>query len=237
LERAQTGTAWNPSTIHGNLSRGTGILNNELYIGRLIWNRLRYDKDADSGKRVSRLNSESEWITTDVRHLRVIDDEVWTEVRTRQRAIRSVTGTGHQRQFKHARRPKFLFSALAKCSVCGGGYVLYWRERLACFNARARGSCTNRLTISRQEVETRVLLALRDKLMRRDLFEEFCREYVKELNHLRMEHRAKISQGRQELRIVDREIGKLVQAIKDGVSATSIKNELLVLERRRGSSS
>ena len=31
--------------------------------------------------------------------------------------------------------------------------------------------------------------------MRRDLFEEFCREYVKELNRLRMEHRAKACQA------------------------------------------
>ena len=37
-----SGKAWGPSTIHGNRQRGTGILNNELYIGKLVWNRLRY---------------------------------------------------------------------------------------------------------------------------------------------------------------------------------------------------
>jgi site-specific DNA recombinase len=55
------GAPWNPSTIHGNPARGTGILNNELYIGRLVWNRLRYVKDPDTGKRVSRPNPPSEW--------------------------------------------------------------------------------------------------------------------------------------------------------------------------------
>ena len=30
------------STIHGNPARGTEILNNELYVGRFVWNRLRY---------------------------------------------------------------------------------------------------------------------------------------------------------------------------------------------------
>ena len=73
-------------------------------------------------------------------------------------------------------------------------------------------------------------MALRDKLMRRDLFEDFCREYVRELNRLRMEHRASLSHGRQELASVEREIRKLIQAIKDGVSALSIKDELLSLE-------
>jgi len=31
------GGAWSPSTIYGNGKRGTGILNNELYVGRLVW--------------------------------------------------------------------------------------------------------------------------------------------------------------------------------------------------------
>jgi site-specific DNA recombinase len=61
------GRGWNPSTIHGNAQRGTGILNNELYIGRIVWNRLRYVKDPDTGRRVSRLNSRSEWIEKEVR--------------------------------------------------------------------------------------------------------------------------------------------------------------------------
>ena len=41
------GKPWNPSTIHGNPARGTGILNNELYVGRLVWNRLRYVKEPE----------------------------------------------------------------------------------------------------------------------------------------------------------------------------------------------
>ncbi|MEI6670214.1 MAG: recombinase family protein, partial [Acidobacteriota bacterium] len=48
------GGKWSPSTIHGHHARGTGILNNELYVGRLVWNRLRYVKDPDTGRRVSR---------------------------------------------------------------------------------------------------------------------------------------------------------------------------------------
>jgi site-specific DNA recombinase len=227
------GTPWNPSTIHGNPVRGTGILNNELYIGRLVWNRLRYIKDPDTGKRVSRPNAPSEWVITSVPELRIVDDELWNEVKARQVEMRRVASNGDPKRFNQARRPKYLFCGLTKCAECGGGYVMYWRDRLACFGARSRGTCTNRLTISREEVEERVLVALRDKLMRRDLFEDFCREYVRELNRLRMEHRASLSHGRHELAAVEREIRKLIQAIKDGVSALSIKDELLKLEARK----
>jgi site-specific DNA recombinase len=70
------GASWNPSTVHGNPTRGTGILNNELYVGRLVWNRLRYVKDPDTGKRVSRPNPASEWVTAAVHELRIVDDEL-----------------------------------------------------------------------------------------------------------------------------------------------------------------
>ena len=227
------GAPWNPSTIHGNPARGTGILNNELYVGRLVWNRLRYVKDPDSGKRVSRPNPPSEWVTTAVPALRIVEAKLWSRVKARQLEMRRAASSGDPKRFNQARRPKYLFSGLTKCAECGGGYVMYWRDRLACFGARSRGTCTNRLTISRQEVEERVLVALRDKLMRRDLFEDFCREYVRELNRLRMEHRAGLSSARTELAVVEREIRELVQAIKDGVSALSIKDELLSLEARK----
>jgi site-specific DNA recombinase len=51
------GRAWNASTINGNLERGAGILQNELYVGRLVWNKVRMVKDPDSGKRLSRPKS------------------------------------------------------------------------------------------------------------------------------------------------------------------------------------
>src|SRR4051794_9062644 len=57
---------WNDTTIRGHLKRGTGIINNELYLGRLVWNRLHYVKDPVTGKRISRLNPESQWIFTKV---------------------------------------------------------------------------------------------------------------------------------------------------------------------------
>ena len=72
--------------------------------------------------------------------LRIIDDELWGQVKSRQLAIRALTD-GRQSKFKRARRPTFLFSGLAKCAECGGGYVMFWRDRLACFNARSRGTC------------------------------------------------------------------------------------------------
>ncbi len=224
---------WSPSTIHGHATRGTGILNNELYVGRLVWNRQRYVKDPDTGKRLARPNPPSEWVTTDVQALRIIDDELWDQVKARQRSVRDASSAVARPAFNSFRRPKYLFSGLTKCAVCGGGYVMFWQNRLACFNARSRGTCTNRLTINRRDVEQRVLSAVRDKLMRKDLFEEFCVEYTREINRLRMARRAGSAQAQNDLAKVEREIHKLVEAIKNGISANAIKDELLALEGRQ----
>ncbi|CAN5504832.1 hypothetical protein BH23ACI1_BH23ACI1_24020 [soil metagenome] len=78
--RGPRGALWSPSTIHGNPKRGLGILRNELYIGRMVWNRQRFLKDPDTGKRVARPNPPSEWITKDVPELRILDDELWQAV-------------------------------------------------------------------------------------------------------------------------------------------------------------
>jgi site-specific DNA recombinase len=134
------GARWNPSTIHGNPSRGTGILNNELYIGRLVWNRLRYVKDPDTGKRVSRPNPPSEWVTTAVPALRVVDEELWNQVKVRQAEMRRVASSGDPKRFNQARRPKYLFSGLTKCAECGGSCTgaTAWRASALALAALAR---------------------------------------------------------------------------------------------------
>jgi hypothetical protein len=68
------GKAWGPSTIYGNWRRGTGILNNELYVGVLVWNRQRFVKDPTTGKRQARLNPPEAWIRERVPELRIIDE-------------------------------------------------------------------------------------------------------------------------------------------------------------------
>ena len=67
------------------ITRGAGILHNELYIGRLVWNRHRYIKDPATGKRVARVNPEETGSCRDVPNLRIIDDALWMQVQQRLR--------------------------------------------------------------------------------------------------------------------------------------------------------
>jgi hypothetical protein len=173
---------WGPSTIHGNPKRGVGILNNELYVGRLVWNRLRYLKDPDTGKRVSRNNRESEWIIQDVLELRIIDQDVWDAVKAQQQKLAYAAPAPWENTLNERRRPKYLFAGLMKCGRCGSGYTLISKDLLGCAAARNKGTCDNRLNIRRDTLEASVLNGLRTHRMEPNLFKEFCEEFTREVN-------------------------------------------------------
>jgi site-specific DNA recombinase len=101
--------------------------------------------------------------------------------------------------------------------VCGAGFIMAGRNRLACFGAREKGTCDNRLTIRRDEVEARVLKALEEKLLNQELFEKFCDEFTREINRLRMEHRASLSAAEREIERIEARRKKLVESIMEGV--------------------
>jgi hypothetical protein len=75
-----------------------------------------------SGKRVSRLRPESEWVTVDAPHLRIVSAELFSAVERRFETVKRVfakdaggLAIGPQR---------YLFSGLLKCGECGGSIVL-----------------------------------------------------------------------------------------------------------------
>ena len=222
-----SGEGWGPSTINGNWRRGTGVLNNELYIGRLVWNRLAYIKNPDTGNRVSRLNDHSEWIVKDVPEQRIIDQELWDRVKARQQGLR------HRPAFHERQRPRMLLSYLLKCGTCGGGFSKVSERHYGCSTARNKGTCDNRLTIRQDDLEGLVLCALQSRLMDPALLAEFCDEYTRHLNRLRGEKNASLGAARSELGKLARARENIIQAIKDGVPASEIKDDLARIVARR----
>ncbi len=229
------GSEWGPSTIHGNPKRGTGILNNELYIGKLVWNRLRYLKDPDTGKRVSRLNPESDWVSQEVPELRIVDQSVWNLVKERQNQLALEPGAkpGDNLSLNDRRRPKHLFTGLVKCGCCGGGYSMISKDMLGCTNARTKGTCDNRLNIRRDTLEASILNGLDKHLMEPQLFKEFCEEFTREVNKARMEARATLDSAEAEVKRIDRELDALLELILQGGAAKRINEKMVALEKRK----
>jgi hypothetical protein len=208
---APSGGAWGFSTINGNPKRGNGVLNNEMYVGKIVWNRQRFVKAPDTGKRQARANPESEWVIQEAPELRIIDDELWQAVKARQgehKIERDANGHADVGAINYRRRPKYLFSSLTKCAFCGGGYSAISSALIGCSTARNKGTCDNRVNIRRDELETRVLNALRNRMLDPAIFAEFCDAYTQETNRLRMESRANIDAAQAEIeRSVARKVG------------------------------
>ena len=224
---AQGGRTWAASTINGNRRRGTGILNNELYIGMQIWGKQSFFKDPDTGRENGRLNDESKWIRTEVPHLRILSDELWQAVKSHQRDL------DEKPNYTAKRRPERLLSFLLKCGCCGGGFSMISATHYGCSARRNKGTCGNNLTISERHLQTIVLGALRSKLMNPELTKVFCEEYTKHLNKVRMDHNASLNVGRAELEKIERSIAKLVEAIKNGIDPVLIRDEINGLQQRK----
>jgi site-specific DNA recombinase len=78
-----------------------------------------------------------------------------------------------------------------------------------------------------------VLSALQERLMDPALLEEFCAEYTAHLNRLRGAKNASLAAAKAELDKLTREKERLIQAIKDGVPASEIRDDLARIAARR----
>jgi hypothetical protein len=167
----------------------------------------------------------------EVPELRIVPDDLWIAAKSRQQQTRHTVKTAGA--LGAAKRPQYLFSGLTKCGVCGAGFIMSGKNRLGCFGARDQGRCDNHLTIRRDEVEARVLRALRERLLQQDLFDEFCDEFTREMNRLRMEHRASLSSAQREIDRIEARRKKLIEMVMNGVPPAEVKDEMIANAARR----
>jgi site-specific DNA recombinase len=226
-----TGKGWTASTIIGNRKRGTGILNNQLYVGKRIWNRLNYRRDPDTRKRVSQLNPENEWLVTDAPGLRIIEDNTWLEVQALQesRSRNTRPKNSHAPDWRQ-RRPKHLFSGLIKCAACGGGMTLISRIYYGCAASRNKGTCDNRLSLRLDRLEDAVLLGLQDRLLPPELTKVFVREYTDEVNRIRSEATASRTAANKRRAELEKQIEHIVDTVAAGRASPALLDRLEMRE-------
>lgn len=225
------GRLWLDTTIRGQKERGTGLLNNELYAGELVWNRCSYVKDPSTGRRLARPNPPTQWERKPVPELRIVDEELWDAVKRRQDTIAFEIGRDDDgNALNRAHRRKYLLSGLLSCGCCRAGYTLVAAGRYGCAGRRSKGICTNDRTISRVELEERIFGALKDRLLTPELVAEFARAYQEECNRSAVEAEGLRSTATASLAAVQRKIAGIMAAIEDGLYQPSMKQRLADLE-------
>jgi hypothetical protein len=176
------GRFWRDTTIRGHAGRGTGILRNQLYVSRLVWNRLSYAKEPTTGRRVSRPNARVQLIAREAPELRILDQEVWEQAQQRLGAIRATSGADRpdRPRFWEQRRGQYVLSGKVFCGCCGGAMSNVGKAYLACSAARRQAVCSNRDGMRRDVLERLVLDALTSRLMQPEQVATFVAEFTAE---------------------------------------------------------
>jgi site-specific DNA recombinase len=228
------GRPWGDTTIRGQVDRGTGLLNNPLYVGRLEWNRTSYVKDPRTGRRTARVNAPNKREVVEVPELRIVDDDLWARVKARQAEVHIEMGKDVDgNALNRAHRRQFLLSGLLVCGECGGSYTIVGKDRYGCATRRSKGTCSNGATITRQAIEERVLGGLKDRLLAPELVKEFVAEYQAEMNRTAREATHKAAALRQDLGAIERKIAGIVRAIEDGAYNPTLTRRLTELEQQK----
>ena len=227
---APRGDRWRSSTICGDRRSGDGILNNEIYHGWLIYNRHRYKRDRQTGKRRGHLHPESEWLRVEAPQLRIIDEEIWNKVQALQQSRQ------RKAPLHTTRRPKRLLSGLITCATCGGLFTVVNRDRLACSNAKD-GSCSERGRLPWSLVEQRVLTGVKQNLLSADIVAgavKQCQQHMRAKTVEQDRRRRNAERDLQDARRRAKDIVELMIATKSTMLVAALENAEREIERLEG---
>jgi site-specific DNA recombinase len=223
---------WRASSIHGHLKRKTGILQNELYRGRLVWNRTVFVRDPDTRRRLSRVRPEGEWQYSQAEHLRIVPDGLFEAVQQRR------AGRAYAPARWRTARPKRILSGLLRCGACDGGMSRQdtgaKRPRVACTRCRDAKACDHRRSYHLDDIERGGIGGLQNHLGTPAAISYFVECYNAERARKAATAGDRRAELAAELAEIDRRIDRAVAAIIDGrITEQEVTLRLPALRERR----
>ncbi|KZZ56501.1 recombinase family protein, partial [Oleiphilus sp. HI0123] len=227
--KSPRGSSWSASALYGSPKKGSGILNNERYRGRYIWNRAQWRLDYDTGKKVRIERPESEWSVNEREDLRIVSDELWAKVRLRFKESRykcGIKGKGG--------RVRSLLGGLMTCGKCGGSVVAVGSHSYGCSSRMNRGSSIcDGVNVSRKKAERNLLSDFKRGLLSDELinlvYDKTTKEIHKSLNNQGSD-RASLSKRLEE---INKKIDRYVEAIGKMGSSDSLLAQLESVETEK----
>ncbi len=217
------GKAWRDTAIRGHVSRGTGILNNETYIGRVVWNRRQYRKNPDTERRVARQNSDDQWVVNEDATLRIVDDVLWARVKARQTDVGELFAHTTSNRLNAAHRPSYMLSGILECAECGGPYAISGKDRYSCTNHKKQipveelqgAVCQNQKTILRSDLEERVISCLPVAFLHEGIFDKVAADVLKRQTAKLKSQPSLVDQLTSDLARVGKQQASIIQQITD----------------------
>lgn len=220
------GKEWRVSTLLGNAKRLNGLLVNPIYVGRPLFNRQRFVKDPETGKRMAKPNPREVWIEQNVPALQIVSTEIWEAVRARRE------DAGRNYPLHQRRRPKTLLSGLVRCEECGSPMTLangYFR----CTAQMNAGTCENNRGVRASKLEGWVLDGLRTAMDDEELLAEYTRHLRSAVERRQAERERDFHAVNRKRDELDRKIANLMAALEDGTGSSAVLSRIKQLEIER----
>lgn len=235
--RAHLERSWSPLGVRC-------ILKNERYIGKVVWNKKHKVHNPKTGRRVFRpIEGEKPIYGADAPHLRIVSDELWSEVQDRFTEIRN--------RCKFKKRPglisdwqvygsPYLFSGLLKCGFCGGNITLvsgagkHSHAKYGCPMHHARGTCANDVTVRRETLEAQLIEGLQNAVLQPEVVDYTIEQFQAQLKSKLDQMAGDLATLRKRKRELEAEVERLTQALAIGDTSkppVAILNAIATKER------
>ena len=77
-------------------------------------------------------------VVGDVPGLKIVSDELWTKVKTRQMEVEASFSHTTTNRLNRTHRPSYLLSGLLECQHCSGPYAIMAKDRYGCTNSQKK---------------------------------------------------------------------------------------------------
>lgn len=229
---------WAPSSVNE-------VLHRSLYRGEITWNRSRKRDRWGQHKQTNR--PASEWISIPAPDLRIVSDAIWAAAHARLGRVRAQLETATGGKLGGRLRDvdsKYLLSGFARCGVCGGCVSATsrshgtgqnrWRVAMygcLAYHKRGRDICSNGLYARVESIDAAVLGTLGSDVLRPEIVEAVIAGVFEAMRPAATHDQATAIAA--ELATVEREIGRLAEAIAMGGELAPLVTLLQSKQARR----
>ena len=137
------GKLWSKHGLLGARSRNEGLLRNEIYRGKIIWNKRSYRINPKTNGRSCRMNPESERNIYHKEELRIIPEELWLRCQIRMHEKEKINSQSNVKFTLPRTRMVNPLRGLAFCGVCGARKVIANNTRYICSSFKSSRACPN----------------------------------------------------------------------------------------------
>lgn len=211
---APRGGKWSFLTIRS-------MLRNELYAGRVVFNRRQWERDHETGKRKKRDRPRNEWRIRECPELRIVDADTWDGMQALIRAA-AKRHEGGQRK-KNA----YPLSGLLACGMCGASMVIAGGGKLYQCAGQSRGhGCKNTATLRERDARKWIVDRVRDAAGVPALLDAMRADWAATLGSGDRAIRSELAERRAALTRTEGQVLRLLDWVADGNDSPAVRAKL-----------